>query len=118
MKIYYKNKKVLGKFKDELNGNIMTKRISLRSKMYCHTIYNSKEEFKRAKGIKKCNVKNELNFEKYYNCLFNNQNTEHKYQHFQSKNHEIYTITTNKKGLSPFDSKRYYLNVIESIPFI
>jgi len=67
-----KNEKVVSKFKDELHGNIMTKRISLRSKMYCHKVYNSENEEKKAKGIKKCNVKNDLDFEKYYKCLFEN----------------------------------------------
>lgn len=111
------NKKVLGKFKDECNGNIMTKRVTLRSKMYAHTIFNSVKEEKKAKGIKKCNVRNELNFQKYYDCLFNQQNTTHSYKQFKSVNHELYTITTVKKGLSSFDSKRYYLDNIHSVPF-
>ena len=112
------NKKVLGKFKDELNGNIMTKRISLRSKMYCHKIFGSDNEDKRAKGIKRCNVKNDLTFDKYYECLFHNVNTTHDFKQFKSINHEIYTITSTKKGLSPFDSKRYYIDKIHSTPFI
>ena len=113
-----KNKKVLGKFKDELNGNLMSERISLRSKMYAHKIYNSKKEEKRAKGIKKCNVKNDLTFKKYHDCLFNNQNTSHEYKNFKTENHEIFTITTTKKGLSAFDSKRYYLDSVKSKPFM
>lgn len=112
-----KNKKVLGKFKDELNGNLMSERISLRSKMYAHKIYNSKKEDKRAKGIKKCNVKNDLSFKKYYDCLFKNENTNHEYKNFKTENHEIFTITTTKKGLSAFDSKRYYLDAVRSKPF-
>ena len=112
-----KNKKVLGKFKDELNGNIMTQRISLRSKMYCHKVYNSKKEDKRAKGIKKSNVKSELTFQKYYDCLFNNKNTSHEYKSFKSENHIISTISTTKKGLSAFDSKRFYLNAVTSTPY-
>jgi hypothetical protein len=111
------NKKVLGKFKDELNGNIMSKRISLRSKMYAHKIYEHDKEDKRAKGIKMCNVRNDLTFDKYYKCLFDNKQTIHQYQQFKSVNHEIYTITTIKKGLSSLDSKRFYINAVESIPF-
>ena len=112
-----KNKKVIGKFKDELNGNIMSKRISLRSKMYAHKIFNSTSEEKKAKGIKRCNVKNDLTFDKYYKSLFNNQKTSHTFNHFKSINHEIYTQTEVKKGLSAFDSKRFYIDSIHSVPF-
>ena len=75
-----------------------------------------KKEEKRAKGIKKCNVKNDLTFKKYYDCLFNEVNTNHTFMNFKSENHEIYTTTTVKKGLSAFDSKRYYINAIASLP--
>jgi hypothetical protein len=111
------NKKVIGKFKDELNGNIMSKRISPRSKMYAHKIFNSTIEDKKAKGIKRCNVKNDLTFDKYYKALFNNEKTIHTFNHFKSIHHEIYTQTEVKKGLSAFDSKRFYLDAVHSIPF-
>ena len=86
--------------------------------MYCHKTFNSDKEDKKAKGIKKCNVKNDLTFDKYYRCLFENNNTTHEYKQFKSVNHEIYTITTTKKGLSQFDSKRYYLDSIHSVPYV
>jgi hypothetical protein len=110
-----KNKKVVGKFKDELSGNIMNKFIALRSKMYSYQKFDG--EFKRCKGIKKCVVKNEIKFDDYYKCLFENKVTEHTFQSFKSINHNLYTVSSTKKGLSPFDTKRYYLNSIESIPF-
>lgn len=109
------NKKVVGKMKDELSGNVMNKFISLRSKMYSYKKYDG--EFKRCKGIKRCVVKNELKFDDYYKCLVENKNTEHTFQRFKSINHDLYTISSTKKGLSAFDTKRYYLNNIESIPF-
>lgn len=46
------NEKVLGKFKDELNGKIIKEFISLRSKLYAYKMIEGKE-FKKAKGIKK-----------------------------------------------------------------
>ena len=52
-----KNKKVPGKFKDELGGRIMTKFVGLRSKTYAYLIDDFEEE-KRNKGVKKCVVKN------------------------------------------------------------
>ena len=90
-------KKVIGKFKDECNGNIMTERISLKSKMYAHRIYNCKAECKRAKGLKKCIVRKDLNFDKYDDALMNIASTSHSYLHFKSKNHQIYTVRSAKK---------------------
>ena len=112
-----KNKKVLGKFKDECNGNIMIERIHLRSKMYSHRVYLQEKEDKKAKGIKSCVVKKKLSFDDYKNCIFKNKNTKHTFKIFKSNNHDIYTTEIEKKGLSAFDSKRYYINAIESIPF-
>lgn len=112
-----RNKKVIGKFKDECNGNIMTKRISLKSKMYAHRLYNCKAECKRAKGLKKCIVRNDLNFDKYDDALMNSASTSHSYLHFESKNHQLYTVRSSKKGLSAFDSKRFYLDSNRNLPF-
>jgi len=111
------NKKVVGKFKDECEGNIMLKRIQLKSKMYCHHVYLQQQEAKRAKGIKSCVVKKCISFQDYYNCLFYNKPTEHNYQHFKSIDHQIFTVESTKSGLTAFDSKRYYLDSVRSIPF-
>ena len=53
-----KNKKVIGKLKDELGGKIMTEFVAWRLKSYAYK-YNSKEE-KKCKGIKKCIMKKTL----------------------------------------------------------
>ena len=55
-----KNKKVIGKMKDELGGKIMAEFIALRPKSDAYK-YNSKEE--KCKGIKKCVIKKTLGFQ-------------------------------------------------------
>ncbi|KAF0696230.1 DDE-1 domain-containing protein, partial [Aphis craccivora] len=59
------NKKVLGKFKDELNGKIMTEFIGLRSKLYSLRILDSEKEIKKSKGVKKNVVENKLCFDDF-----------------------------------------------------
>ena len=53
------NKKVIGKFKDELGGNIITKFIGIRSKMYGYEyLEDSNIKFKcLAKGVNKTTKK-------------------------------------------------------------
>ena len=86
--------------------------------MYCHQVYLQQQEAKRAKGIKMCVVKKVISFQDYFNCLFYNEVTKYKYQHFKSIHHQIFTIESTKSGLTAFDSKRYYLDNIRSIPYV
>ena len=56
------NKKVIGKFKDELNGVPMEEFIGLKAKMYSLKYKEEGQiiESKRAKGVKKCIIKKSL----------------------------------------------------------
>ena len=61
-----KNKKVRGKFQDELDGKIMAQFVALRAKTYEYTQLNNEdqlEDHKKAKGTKKCVIKKHLNFD-------------------------------------------------------
>ena len=76
-----KNKKVLGKFKDEIGGKIMTKFLALRAKTYSFLIDEYTDEDyeknkivnKKAKGTKKCAVKRKILFNNYLDSLFKNK---------------------------------------------
>ena len=76
-----KNKKVLGKFKDELGGKIMTKFVALIAKTYSFLIDDFTDDDyeknrivnKKAKGTKKCVVKREILFNNYPDPLFKNK---------------------------------------------
>ena len=51
------NKKVLGKFKDECDGKIMTGFIGLRPKCFSFKIRGDDKEYKKCKGTAKNTVK-------------------------------------------------------------
>ena len=82
------NKNVLGKFKDELKGKIMTKFVGLHSKTYVYLI-DDFEETKKNKGVKMSVVKTELKFNYYKNCFFNNNVILKSQQRFKS---ELYNL--------------------------
>ena len=66
------NKKVIGMFKDELGGKIMTEFSALRAKVYAY-VTEDDSVHKRAKGTKNCIIKREIMFEHYKYCLFNSK---------------------------------------------
>ena len=111
------NKKVLGKFKDECDGKIITEFIALRPKMYCYKTYNEVIEEKKAKGVPKNSVKKDLNMNDYYNALHNKVSKDVNFNAIRSKNHQLYSLNQTKVGLSSYDNKRYWLNNVESVPY-
>jgi hypothetical protein len=108
-----KNKKVIGKMKDETNGVPIKEFIGLRAKMYSIKLETGKEK-KTGKGIKKQVVKHEITHENYRRAIFpvNNEDIQQKvkFNLIQSKGHNISSIEVNKIGLSPIDDKRYILS--------
>ncbi len=105
------NKKVIGKFKDESNGNIIDEFVGLRSKMYSYRMFKDPEEkHQRLKGVSKDVVENEITHKRYKECLLTSC-FEHKVDIYslRSYNHNIYTIKQKKTGLCAFDDKRYIL---------
>ena len=100
-----KNKKVIGLFKDELGGKIMTEFYALRAKAYAYKL-NDDTEMKKAKGTKKCVVKREITFKNYADALFNYEVIIKSQQSFRSDHHRVYTEEINKIVLSSNDDKR------------
>ena len=112
-----KKKKVIGLMKDELGGGIITEFVALRPKTYS-SITDDFIEMKKAKGTKKCLIKNILKFEDYKKCLFDNEPMLKSQQRFKSENHEVYTENINKIALSSNDDKRIVaLDRITSYPY-
>ena len=100
-----KNKKVIGLFKDELGGKVMTEFIALRAKAYAY-ITEDGSVHERAKGTKKCIIKREIMFEHYKDCLFNSKTIIKSQQRFRSDHHNVHTEEVNKTALSSNDDKR------------
>ena len=100
-----KNKKVIGLFKDELDGKILTEFCALRAKAYAYLMEDS-SEYKKAKGTKKCIIKRELMFENYKDSLFNDKIILKSQQRFRSDHHRVYTEEVNKIAVSSNDDKR------------
>ena len=103
------NKKVLGKFKDELNWKIMEEFIGLRSKLYAYKVFEDGKETKKAKGIKKNVIQKQSCFDDFRRCLLTKEAIYKKQNMFRTKKHEIYTVKQNKKSLSFYDDKRFIL---------
>ena len=106
---------MLGKFKDEENGMIIKEVICLKPKMYC--VLTDKGLHKKAKGIPKNKVENELTFDKFKSTLHNNIDERIKYASSRSRKHVLHTIDQEKTGLTNYDDKRFWLSDQESLPF-
>ena len=104
------NRKVVGKFKDELHGACMTKFVGLRPKLYSFE-YIDNEGVTRckntAKGVKKSVKNNKLSFTDYERCLREMCVKSVEMKSIRSEKHRIYTYNINKIGLSAYDDKRY-----------
>ena len=77
-------------------------------KTYAFAVDDGKkiEEKKKAKGTKKCVIKNELMLQDYKNSLFNDEVIRKSQLRFKSDCHDIYTERINKIVLGSNDDKR------------
>ena len=102
------NKKVVGMFKDEAGGKIISEFVGLRPKLYAYKMHEGKEE-KRCKGVKKAVVTRSINFEDYKTCLFTGKPQTRTMNVIRSHRHELFTEEINKIALSANDDKRVIL---------
>lgn len=117
-----KNKKVLGKFKDETPSGIIEEFIGIRSKMYSMQIHkpDGEQQHKaRCKGVAKHLIydqerKDAIKHKDFMRCVFGTKLSDKKQYANQcnlvSKNHNIYANKIHKISLSAFDDKSYYID--------
>ena len=98
-----KNKKVLGMFKDEADGQIIRGFVGLRPK--CYSVLMEEKQIKKAKGTKKNTVKG-ISHEDYVRVLRGEKFPPMKNISFRSHLHEIFTEQMWKVALSAEDDKR------------
>ena len=123
------NKKIVGVFKEEQKGNPIEEMVLIRSKVYkykVHKLFDNIEDKDlnktTLKGISKTAAK-KITLQDYKNCLLidnedrSKMETEVSFSMIKSDYHLLKTITVNKKALSAYDDKRYYLNMIDSLLF-
>ena len=101
-----KNKKVVGKFKDECAGRPISEFIGLRPKMYS-ILEASGKNIKKAKGVSRTVVKKDLRHDLYRRCLEERIEMKHKQVAICSHNHEMGVYEQIKTSLIPLDTKKW-----------
>ena len=98
---------------------MITKFVALKPKMYAMTVEQGDQvkEKMTAKGCPKSSMKTQVEFKTYMETLQAETTTQVSFNCIRSKNHQIYTLGINKRGLSPFENKRYYLDNINSLAY-
>ena len=95
----------------------MTEVVALRPKTYAY-LMDDGSDHKKAKGTKKCVIKQKLMFQNYKDCLFNNKTIYRSQQRFKSNHRKVYTEEVNKMALSSDDDKRLQtLDGTETYPY-
>ena len=86
----------------------MTEFCAIKAKTYVFAVDDGKKskKNKKAKGTKKCVIKNELMLQDYKNSLFNDEVIRKSQLRFKSDCHDVYTEKINKIALSSNDDKR------------
>ena len=96
--------------KDETCGVFIKNFIGLKAKM-CTSITEDNHESKKAEGINKNVVDDELKYEDCKNILFNRSYMKHAMNRIQSKDHNVGSHRINKISLCSYNNKNMYLKV-------
>ncbi|XP_052127781.1 uncharacterized protein LOC127750348 [Frankliniella occidentalis] len=104
------NKKVMGKFSDELGSVPIHSFIGLRAKMYSFKTVDNKEK-SVGKGIPRAALKSQLTFNDYKKCITQFEGKNVSYSKIATdRKHGVFTTYCVKKGLSCYDDKRFILD--------
>ena len=115
---------VVGYFKDECSGNIITELVAIKPKAYSFTTCNATlfdpehpdapppaiKHKQIAKGIARATIKQKLRHDTYLEMFREGELQRLANRAIRSKLHRVYTLEVQKRGLHPYDDKRYLLD--------
>ena len=111
-----RNKKKIGKMKDECNGMAVDSVVCIRAK--CYSIMMGANTAMKCKGIGKTAVKQQLTHESYRRCVLDSQRSFVETHTLRSYAHTIYTLRQVKLALVNFDDKRFMcVDGINTLPY-
>ena len=114
------NKKVLGKFKDEMHSLPLREWIGLNPKVYSLIHKNKKKEWenkKTLKGVSKAVVKNNIEHKDYVDVISTDSVAVRDVVSIRSFNHQLYTFKQPKIALTSFYDKMCMINRNDCVPF-
>ena len=103
------NKKVIGKMKNKIGNGHMEEFIAFSPKVYASKQYiidGSIKENRKARGTNKSVTKKTLSFDRYLDCLFNNEDVKCIQHRIKSTPVSVDTVEINKVALKNYDNKR------------
>ncbi|XP_074026081.1 uncharacterized protein [Leptinotarsa decemlineata] len=110
------SKSVIGNMKDELPSDPIISFHGTGAKAY--HVQSVSDEIKKAKGIKKSVIKNQISIEDYIRIVETGGIIFRKMNVFRSDLHDIYTLMCNKVALSHNDDKRFIIpNTTKTLPW-
>lgn len=111
-----KNRKKLGTFKAETGAEQIKAVCALRSKSYC-ILLDRDHEIRKSKGIKK-HLLAGIAFQDYFHALHSAPQSIYTFQSIRSIKNNLFTVRSDRAGLSPMDDKRYICsNGIDTLPY-
>ena len=105
--------------KDESEGRLFKEFLLLKPKCYSMKyLDSSSKEIKKAKGVRRVTLANEITFSDYFEVFKFIQKEVKKWQtRISSKKHNVSTINYCKKVLSVWEDKRVWLSPNQSLPY-
>uniref|UniRef100_A0A1I8IWK3 DNA-directed DNA polymerase n=1 Tax=Macrostomum lignano TaxID=282301 RepID=A0A1I8IWK3_9PLAT len=108
----------LGCVKDESDGTAnFYEWILLRPKLYSFAAVNSSKDKRRAKGVQRSVVQNEICHADYCETLMKMEEKSWLTRRIASEHHELFTTATLKRALSFWEDKRAWLAANQSLPY-
>ncbi|XP_074037614.1 uncharacterized protein [Leptinotarsa decemlineata] len=107
---------ILGNMKDEFPNDPIISFYGTGAKAY--HVKSVSDELKKAKGIKKSVIKNQMSLDDYRKIVESGGTILRKMSTFRSELHDVYTLMCNKVALSYKDDKRFIIpNTTKTLPW-